>query len=85
MTDNPYEKWLAERREISPTATLADQIMRQVAEVELERQRRALWWLRVIQRIEQSRAARWAVCGGALAIGCLPFVVLASVAKLVSF
>jgi hypothetical protein len=85
MTDNPYEQWLAERREISPPATLADQIMRQVAEVELERQRRALWWLRVIQRIEQSRAARWAVCGGALAIGCLPFVVLASVAKLVSF
>ncbi len=83
MTDRPYEKWLAKRREVSAPATLADQIMSQVANV--ERQRRDLWWLRVIQRIEQSRAARWAVCGGALAIGCLPFVVLASVAKLVSF
>ena len=83
MTDQPYEKWLAERREVSPPTTFADQIMSQVAEV--ERQRRDLWWLRVVQRIEQSRAARWAVCGGALAIGCLPFVVLASVAKLVSF
>ena len=83
MTNRPYEKWLAERREISPPATLADQIMSQVAE--LERQRRNLWWLRLVQRIEQSRAALWAVCGGALAIGCLPFVFLARVAQFVSF
>jgi hypothetical protein len=83
MTDRPYEKWLAERREVSPPATLADQIMGQVAE--LERQRRALWWLRVIQLIEQSRAARWAVCGGALATGSLPFVFLLRAAQLVSF
>ena len=74
MTDKPYDKWLAERRTVSPPATLADQIMNQVAE--LERQRRDLWWLRVLQLIERSRAARWAVCGGALAVGCLPFVFL---------
>jgi hypothetical protein len=80
MTDGPYEKWLAERRDVSAPATLADQIMTQVAEV--DRQRRELWWLRVVQRIEQSRAARWAVGGGALAIGCLPFVFLAHVAGL---
>ena len=83
MTHKPYGKWLAERREVSPPATLADQIMSQVAE--LERQRRDLWWLRLVQRIEQSRAARWAVCGGALAVGCLPFVFLARVAQFVSF
>ena len=83
MTDRSYEKWLAKRREVSPPTTLSDQVMSQVAE--LERQRRDLWWLRVVQRIEQSRAARWAVCGGALAIGCLPFVFLARVAQLVSF
>lgn len=83
MTGGPYEKWIAERREISPPATLADQIMSRVAEV--ERQRRNTWWLRVIQRIEQSRGARWAVCGGALAIGCLPFVFLARAAKLMPF
>jgi hypothetical protein len=83
MTDRPYEKWLAERREVSPSATLADQIMSQVAE--LERQRRDIWWLRVVQRIEQSRAARWAVCGGALAIGCSPFVFLMRAAQLVPF
>ena len=83
MTDKLYEQWLAKRREVSAPPTLADQIMSQVAK--MERQRRDVWWLRLVQRIEQSRAARWAVCGGALAIGCLPFVVLASVAKLVSF
>ena len=83
MTHQPYEQWLAECREVSPPSTLADQIMSQVAE--LERQRRALWWLRMVQRIEQSRAARWAVCGGALAVGCLPFIVLARAAQLGSF
>jgi hypothetical protein len=83
MTENLYEQWLAERRKVSPPATLADQIMSQVAEI--ERQRRDAWWLRVVQRIEQSWTARWAVCGGALAIGCLPFVFLARVAKLVAF
>ena len=83
MTDNPYEKWLAERREVSPPATLADEIMSQVTE--LERQRRGLLWLRVVQRIEQSRAARWAMCGGALAIGCLPFFFLARAAQLAPF
>jgi hypothetical protein len=83
MTNNPYHKWLTKRRAISPPATLADQVMSQVAE--LERQRRGLLWLRVVQRIEQSRTARWAVCGAALAIGCLPFVFLAHVAKFVTF
>lgn len=80
MTDKPYEQWLAKRRDVSPPATLADQIMSQVAE--LERQRRGILWLRLVQRIERSRAARWAVCSGALAIGCLPFVFLARVAQL---
>ena len=83
MTDNPYDKWLAERRDVSPPAILTDQIMSQVAD--LERQRRDVWWLRMVQLIEQSRAARWAVCGGALAVGCLPFVFLARAAQLVSF
>ena len=83
MTDKPYEKWLAERREVSPPATLADQVMSQVAE--LERLRRDIWWLRLVQRIEQSRAARWVVCGGALAIGSLPFAILMRAAQLGSF
>jgi hypothetical protein len=83
MTNTPYERWLTERRAASAPATLADAIMCHVTE--LERQRRALWWLCMVQRIEQSRAAQWAVCGGAMAIGCLPFVFFARVAQLLQF
>jgi hypothetical protein len=82
MTENPYEQWLAKCREASPPAALADRIMSQVAN--MEHQRRSLWRLRVVQRIERSRAARWAVCSGALAVGCLPFVFLAHVAQFVA-
>jgi hypothetical protein len=79
MKEAPYEQWLAERREVSAPATLADQIMSQVAN--MERQRRDIWWLGFVWRIEHSRAARWAVCGGALAIGGLPFVFLVRAAS----
>jgi hypothetical protein len=80
---NPYEQWLAERRDVSPPATLADQIMSRVANI--ERQRRDFWWLRLVWRIERVRAARWAVYGGALALGVLPFVFLAHAARIVTF
>jgi hypothetical protein len=83
MTDKPYEKWLAKRRDVSPPATLADRIMSQVAN--LERERRGIWWLRLVWRIERSRSARWAVYGGALAVGVLPFVFLAHAARIVTF
>ena len=83
MTENPYDQWLAKCREVSAPAALTDRIMSQVAT--MERQRRNVLWLRLIQRIERSRASRWAVCGGALAVGCLPFVFLAHVAKFVTF
>jgi hypothetical protein len=83
MTENPYEQWLAKCRDVSAPATLADRVMSQVAN--MERQRRSLWWLRLVQHIERSRPSRWAVCGGALAVGGLPFVFLAHVARLVAF
>jgi len=83
MTEKRYEQWLAECREVAPPVTLADRIMNQVTK--MERQRRDFWWLRLLQRIEQSRAARWAVCGGALAVGGSPFVFLAHVAQFVTF
>ena len=84
MTDNlhaeeRYEQWLSQRREVSPPACLADQIMSQVQE--LENQRQQFWWLRLVQRIDRSRAARWSVCGGALAIGGLPFLFFAHVSS----
>ena len=82
MTENPYDEWLAKCREVSAPAALADRIMNEVAN--MEHQRQSLLWLRLVQRIERSRASRWAVCGGALAIGCLPFVFLAHVAQFVA-
>jgi hypothetical protein len=83
MTEKPYERWLAERREVSVPVTLTDHIMSQVAN--LERQRRDTWWLRSIWWIDCSRPARWAVCGGAFVVGSSPFVFLAHVAQLVKF
>ena len=82
MTDkpteqNPYEHWLAERRDACPPADLSDRVMNQV--VELEHRRHSIWWLRLIEQIERRRAARWAVCCVALAIGGLPYLFLAHV------
>ncbi|NND98178.1 MAG: hypothetical protein HKN47_12695 [Pirellulaceae bacterium] len=72
-----YEQWLAERREVRAPENLADRIMSQVAE--LDCQRPNTWWLCLVERIEDSRAARWSVCGGALAVGVLPFLVFSYV------
>ena len=83
MTENPYDHWLAKCRETTPPTTLADRIMSQV--VTMDAQCRSLWWVRVLQQIERSRASRWALCAAALAVGCLPFVFLLHVAQLVSF
>ena len=83
MTNEPYKQWLAKRREETPPATLTDQIMSRV--VELDHQRQTIWRLRLMRRIEESRVSRWAVCGSALAVGSLPFVFLAYVAKFVTF
>jgi len=83
MNHDPYEQWLTERRSVSPSPELSNQVMSRV--VELEQQRQAVWWLRLVQQIEHSRACRWAVCSGALAIGALPFVFLAYVSKLFIF
>ena len=82
MTDNNshherYEQWLAKCREVDSPDELADQIMAQI--VALDCKRRRSLWLRVVHQIERSRVTRWSVCGGALAIGGLPFFVLAHV------
>jgi hypothetical protein len=83
MTDKPYDEWLAKRRDVSPPAPLVDQVMSHVAN--FERQRRDIWWLLLIQSIERSRPLRFAVCGGALAIGGLPFFFLAYAFQFVTF
>ena len=84
MTNEPneqdfYGRWLAERRAVCPSDRFSEQVMNQV--VELERQRKDIWWLLLVERIERSRVARWAVCGGALTIGGLPFLFLVRVSS----
>jgi hypothetical protein len=83
MVDNTFDEWLAKCRNVSPPVALVDQIMNQVEN--LEQERRDTWWSRLIPEIEHSPTARWAVCGGALAVGGSPFVFLAYVAQLLPF
>ena len=88
MTDrrsdrSPFEDWLAIRRKACSSSDLPDQVMGRI--VEWERQRHDIWWALLVERIERGRAFRWAVYGGALAIGVLPYLFLAHVAKLLTF
>jgi hypothetical protein len=83
MTDELYNQWLAQRRQELPPPNLPDEIMQRVGE--LEQHRQAVWWVRLLNRVERSRASRWAVCGGAMVVGCLPFLFLAYVAQVVTF
>ena len=81
MTDDLYRQWLAQRRELAEPADLADGIMSRVTDVKADVQK--AWWLRLAEQIEQSWPARWAAYSGALAVGSLPFLFLAHVAKFV--
>ena len=83
MNHDPYEQWLAERRSVSPPGDLPNQVMCRV--VELEEQRKAVWWLGLVQRVERSRAARCAVGAAALIIGGFAFLFLAYVSKFFTF
>ncbi|MEQ8835471.1 MAG: hypothetical protein RID07_01555 [Lacipirellulaceae bacterium] len=74
MNGDLYQQWLAQRREIAPPETLPDEIMGEV--FELEQRRQEFWWLLLAQQVERSRIARCGMCGGALAIGGLPFLFL---------
>ena len=47
--------------------------------VDFENHRQSIWWLLLVEQIERSRAARWAICCAALAIGAVPYLVLAHV------
>ena len=79
---NPYEHWLAQRAEVIPPAELSDRIMSQVIVLDKQHHNWSTVWL---HRVESNRVGQWAVCGGALAIGCLPFFFLAYVAKFLNF
>ena len=82
MADEPmYDEWIANRRAAKPSRELTDRIMAAVEEREGQRKR----YVRLADRMNESRPARWAACLAALLVGSLPFLIVAYVAQLLVF
>ena len=72
MSDDLYQAWIEQRRAASPTDEMPNRVMQLV--MEMQAQRKQAFALRLASWIEQSRAARYVVCGAAMLIGSTPFV-----------
>ncbi|MBP87694.1 MAG: hypothetical protein CMJ64_13380 [Planctomycetaceae bacterium] len=84
MSNDPmYDDWINQRRAIDSPDGLADCVMATVQETEVRRKQSLL--LRLAQRIEESRLARWTACMAAFLVGSSPFLYLAYVAQLLVF
>ncbi len=82
MTDEPmYDEWIANRRAAEPSRELTDRVMAAVEERDVQRKR----YVRLADRMNESRPARWAACLAALLVGSLPFLFVAYVAQLLVF
>ena len=82
MADEPmYDEWIASRRAIEPSRELTDRVMAAVEERYAQRKR----YVRLADRMNESRPARWAACLAALLVGSLPFLYVAYVAQLPVF
>ena len=82
MVNEPmYDEWLANRRAAEPSGDLADRIMATVEEQAGQGGRT----VRLADRMNESRPARWAACLAALVVGSLPFLFVAYVAELLVF
>ena len=82
MADEPmYDEWIANRRAAEPSRKLPDRIMAAVEEREGQRKR----YVRLADRMNESRPARWAACLAALLVGSLPFLFVAYVAQMPVF
>ena len=79
--ESEYKPWIANRRNVEPSSDLTDRVMAAVEERELSLERH----IRVVDRVNESALARWAACAAALLVGCLPFLLVAHVAKLLVF
>ena len=78
MADEPmYDEWIANRRAAKPSPELTDRVMAAVEERDVQRKR----YVRLADRMNESRPARWAACLAALLVGCLPFLFVAYVAQ----
>ena len=82
MADEPmYDEWIANRRAAEPSRELTDRSMAAVEERDVQRKR----YVRLADRMNESRPARWAACLTALLIGTLPFLFVAYAAELLVF
>lgn len=82
MADEPmYDEWIANRRAAEPSRELTDRVMAAVEERDVQRKR----YVRLADRMNESRPARWAACLAAMLVGCLPFLFVAYVAQSLVF
>ncbi len=82
MADEPmYDEWIAGRRAIEPSRELTDRVMAAVEAQDARRKR----YVRLADRMNASRPARWAACVAALLVGSLPFLYFAYLAQLPVF
>jgi hypothetical protein len=82
MADEPmYDEWIANRRAAEPSRELTDRVMAAVEERDVQRKR----YVRLADRMNESRPARWAACLAALLVGSLPFLIVAYVTQLPVF
>ena len=82
MADEPmYDEWIANRRAAEPSRELTDRVMAAVEERDVQRKR----YVRLADRMNEARPARWAACLAALLVGSLPFLFIAYVAQLPVF
>ena len=70
MADEPmYDEWIANRRAAEPSRELTDRVMAAVEDRAVRHKR----YVRLADRMNESRPARWAACLAALLVGSLPF------------
>ena len=82
MANEPmYDEWIANRRASEPSCALTDRVMAAVEERGVHRK----CYVRLGDRMNESRPARWAACLAALLVGSLPFLFVAYVAQLLVF
>ncbi len=82
MADEPmYDEWIANRRAAEPSCDLTDRVMAAVDERNGQRKH----YVRLADRMNDSRPARWAACLAALLVGTLPLWLVAYAAQLLVF
>ena len=79
--ESMYDEWIANRRAAEPSRELTDRVMAAVEERDVQRER----YVRLADRMNESRPARWAACLAALLVGSPPFLFVAYVIQLPVF